>query len=220
MVITNPTGRRHDVFAYGDRLRAEREQWKSTRFIAKQLLVSLKNPTLVGDANAIISRAEAAREFARLHPAAVQRIGEAVVAGATPERSACRWCASTLWAMVHRKPVPNPRDPGVRLLLGEPCSHGSRLSPSERREMMAKLNARVALSRTAVRRREQAKLVEQQRAIRASGGKGGFAVGDPASWRAWARQDVANRAPWVLDNRKGRFRTHSPKCICAGCKDV
>jgi hypothetical protein len=224
MVITNPTFRRHDVFARYDRALAEREQWKSTRFIARQLLVSLEHPTLVGDASQLISRAEAARQFARLFPRAVERIGEAVVAGAVPERSACRWCASTLWATVHKRPRPNAADPGVRMLLGEPCSHTGRLTRSERRAMMAKLNARVALSRTAVRRRQQAALVEQQRALVASGGNRPFVIGDPASWRAWAREDVANRAPWAsdvrLDSREGRYRTHSPACTCEGCEGL
>jgi hypothetical protein len=222
MNLTSPSWRRHDTTAYGDRLRAERRQWQSPRFVAQQLVVALENPTLAGDPNAIISRAEAAREFARLHPTAVQRLGEAVVAGAVPSRSACRWCASTLWALVHRKPVPNPLDPGVRLLLGPPCSHGSRMTPAERRDLMAKLNARVAPSRTAVRRRQQAKVIEQQREIRASGGKGGFAVGDPKSWRRWAAEDLPARAPWAtnvrLDNREGHYRTHSTACICEGCK--
>jgi hypothetical protein len=199
--ITKPSQRRHDVFAFGDRLRAERQQWQNPTFVARQLLVALGSPTLAGDPDAVISRSEAAREFARLHPAAVQRLGEAVVAGAAPERSACRWCAATLFSVVHRKPPPNPANPGVRLLLGEPCSHTGRLTQAERREMMRRLSARVAPSRTAVKRAEAAKLIQRQRRqLIASGRTPGYAVGDPASWRAWARKDLANRAPWATTN--------------------
>jgi hypothetical protein len=221
MNLTSPSWRRHDTMAYGDRLRAERRRWQSPRFIAEQLVTALNHPSLPGDPNAVIGRAEAAREFGRLHPSAVQRLGgEAVVAAAVPEQSACRWCHATYFALIHRKPLPNPANFGVRLLLGEPCNHAGRMTPAERKQLMAKLNARIAPSRTAARRHQQAKLVEQQRALVASGGNRPFVIGDPASWRAWAREDVANRAPWVLDRRRGRFRTHSPKCICAGCRDV
>jgi len=226
MNLTNTSWRRHDTTARFDQALAERERWKSPRFAAKQLQVCLEHPTLVGDASQLISRSEAARQWLRLHPKAAERIGgEAVIiGGAAPERSACRWCMSVMYAQIHKKPMPNVANPGVRLLLGEPCSHTGRMSPSERRAMMKRLSARIAPSRAAAKRHQQAKVIEQQREIRASGGKGGFAVGDPASWRAWAREDVANRAPWAsdvrLDSREGRFRSHSLACLCEGCRGL
>ena len=219
MNLTTPSWRRHDTMVYGDRLRAERRQWMSPQFVARQLLVALENPTLAGDPYAVISRAEAANEFVRLHPQAVQRMGgEALVAGATPERSACRWCMASAYALVHRKPVPSPLSGAAQLLLGPPCGHVGRMTKAELKQLMAKLSPRFETSRREARRRQQAEQVEQQRQLVASAGNRPFVIGDPASWRAWARQDVANRAPWVLDNRKGRFRTHATTCICAGCK--
>jgi hypothetical protein len=131
---------------------------------------------------------------------------------------------AVMYARINLKRMPSPADPAAQLLLGPLCSHTGRMSQAERRAMMKKLNARVAPSRAAARRHQAAKVIEQQREIRASGGKGGFAVGDPASWRAWAREDVANRAPWAsdvrLDSREGRYRSHSLACICEGCKGL
>jgi hypothetical protein len=83
-----------------------------------------------------------------------------------------------------------------------PCTHGRRLGWSERQALMVQLAKRVEPSRIAVRRRQAAEGIERQRQLVASGAERGFVVGDPASWRRWARQDLADRAPWVLDERK------------------
>jgi hypothetical protein len=198
--------RRHDTRAFGDQLRFERARWRNSVFVAKQLRTALENPGLAGDPDAVITRGEAAVEFRRLHPQAARMLGEAVVAAAIPDRSACRWCMAAAYGRVHRVPVPNPRNLGAQFLLGPPCRHAQRMGPVERRAVMAELSRRVEPSRLEARRRLLAETVERQRRLVASGAKPGFVVGDPASWRRWARMDLTSRAPWVLDRRQGRRR--------------
>jgi hypothetical protein len=209
-----PVMRRHDMRTRFDQALAEKARWHDPLFAAQQLRTVLDYPSLPGDPYAFITRKQAAEEFRRWHPGAVQRLGgEAVLAAATPAQSACRWCMAAAHSRVHRVRTPDPANLGARFLLGPPCRHAQRMDAAERQAVMAALRDRVEPSRLDARRRQLTEVVGRQRQLVASGAARGFIVGDPASWRRWARQDLANRAPWVLDlrNRAGGDRM-APVC--------
>jgi hypothetical protein len=139
--------RRDDTRARYDAAMADRARWTRATFVAKQLRTALENPGRPFDPY-ILSRKEAADEFRRLHPQATKLLGDAVVAAATPEKSACRWCHGVAYARVHQVPLPDRTSAAVRSLLGRPCAH-----PASLRGQMDAVLAKVAPYRREVQAR-------------------------------------------------------------------
>jgi hypothetical protein len=139
--------RRDDTRARYDTAMADKARWRNPMFVARQLKTALENPGRPFDSY-LVSRKEAAAEFSRLNPSAVRLLGDAVVAAATPEKSACRWCHSVSYARVHQVPLPDPTSFATRFLLGPACQHQTSL-----RGQMDAMLARVEPARRAVRAR-------------------------------------------------------------------